>query len=123
MVIGRDPEHPRLLADDDLRDRGGPPRADGATPSRHECLGGESVGDDSLVGRRRARRAARGLASMGISRDMLQHLDHADLGAVAAMGELAARALTRRRENLRGETPAAWRSRGRLRRMATIEGT
>jgi alkanesulfonate monooxygenase SsuD/methylene tetrahydromethanopterin reductase-like flavin-dependent oxidoreductase (luciferase family) len=30
------------------------------------------------------------LESVGISRVMLQHLDHADLGAVAAMGELAA---------------------------------
>ena len=29
------------------------------------------------------------LESAGISRVMLQHLDHADLGAVAAMGELA----------------------------------
>ena len=30
------------------------------------------------------------LETVGISRVMLQHLDHADLGAVAAMGKLAA---------------------------------
>lgn len=56
-----------------------------------ELPGGESVADDWLVGTvdELAERLA-ALESVGISRVMLQHLDHADLDAVAAMGKLAA---------------------------------
>jgi F420-dependent oxidoreductase-like protein len=55
-----------------------------------EIAGRRPGGEDELVGtvdELAGRLAA--LESVGISRVMLQHLDHADLGAVAAMGELA----------------------------------
>ena len=55
-----------------------------------EITGGMDVGDGDLVGTvdELAQRLAE-LESVGISRVMLQHLDHSDLEAISVMGELA----------------------------------
>ena len=77
------------LPDDDLRDRCRRRRSSELSASP-VLLGGERFDAEWLVGTvEELAEQLEQLASVGISRVMLQHLDHADLDAVAAMGALA----------------------------------